>query len=97
MAFKALVIATFVLVPTLAFAQPSQKQACKNDAFAGCVSPKMQKAMNAHAQISEVSQAELHGRSYGDANSMDGWNSAAGNAAGRTGGGAGGGGSSGGE
>jgi hypothetical protein len=97
MAFKALTVAMFVLVPTLAFAQPSPKQACKNDVFSGCVSPKMQKFVNARAEISDVSQAELHGRSYGDANSMDGWNSAAGNAAGRTGGGAGGGGSSGGE
>jgi hypothetical protein len=96
MAFKALTVAMFVLVPTLAFAQPSPKQACKNDVFSGCVSPKMQKFMNARAEISDVSQAGLYERSYGDANSMYGWNSAASNAAGRTGGG-GAGGSSGGE
>jgi hypothetical protein len=96
MAFKVLVVAMSVLFPTLAFAQPAEKQACKNDLFAVCASPKMQKAMNARAEISEVSQAEFHGQPYGDANSMYGWNSAAGNAAGRTGGG-GAGGSSGGE
>ena len=96
MAFKILKVAMFVLVPTIAFAQPVQKQACKNDAFSGCVSPKTKNFMNARAEFPDTVQPD-HGQYYGDANSMYGWNSSASNAAGRTGGGGAGGGGGGGE